>query len=729
MLVVQCRYISYFFTGGTELINMAIHLDGSMVNETIFRFVIKIALWSCTNSTGNDDTPQPSVYHMHESFVDNVGNQISSLLDATKSLFSSDHGNGDQSCFNLMEFDVDFNIKLLWTFYIGTVLFMITVFSFISCKNRKPSFTAKPVVSGARDTELDIHKKYDNVLNNKPCALTMRRDQIDECKFMKYYPLDRYVTQQDYSEVGTFLQKTIDILYRKLDDALLERRSISPDTPGGTIVSNSDHVTLPRVTSRDTPSRRSWNRHRRSTSPGLPTVTQNEVNGVSAWQQFQCSLHDRTQPKYFSDVNKSVMKIEDRNVRYLLQFYKTNCALRYERWSSTCLIIDYVMFVLEKTCKSLHCSGNFISFQTFRMTGSVIKGLMSTSTDVVDYHMVFSPSNIEIDQICYEAQYSQIPPGKLILKTSLGKTNTKEKSSFLKEIRLDGEQCYVCSHQGVKEVAEKLIETAIQKLYTETRSLVDRLPFRIQRVNSASLVVSIDTRNTIGMHLPEIRINLMPSLALPVPGSLFYRSDVYAVQHRNTHDIKRKYPYRDSLPLETIWGISCGELENDYISGINSKMVSSGIHSCHRILISILKSLFSKSNKRSLLDKGEINSIVLEQIVCYMILESSATFWSFDELANRFSDSILFLKTALRHRRFPNFFVNNPHLIKEMPLLAMFPFLVKGRQDNIFSDIREEDFEKTFSYVERRIKECKLVTCLAEEYSDCMWEYEFFVFN
>ncbi|XP_060074050.1 uncharacterized protein LOC132553786 [Ylistrum balloti] len=530
------------------------------------------------------------------------------------------------------------------------------------------------------------------------------------------------------SDISWFLKNSVDYVFSELDKYLLDRASLNSPTSNGPSTSLPENMTSPRLSTRRVVPR---SRQGRGSSPLLTNHDRvDEPSERRAWQEFQQKVIPLGKFPYHNVAYRNTDKIADVKVRNLIQFYNAQCIVRFEQWNGACLIANYTLVLLEKAMKTLNIDTNGVSFNRLEMTGSIMKGLKSSTAGQFDVLMIFQGCGFKVTHALDQISNTGIPPGKLVLTAEQTRGQQNE---CLKNCNLDNSNFLCVSSEALTSVTESMLERGIQKLYTETRSLIDRLPFRIQRSATASLTLSLDTRNVVGLNLPEIKIQIIPAIPLHA-GGWYQLATIYAVPPWHVQDVKRKTSTRGEGANQTIshdllWGLSLGELERVFFTGVDMKMKAAGVTSCHIVCLVILKTLFTSVTRRSLLDRGEINSYILETVLSFLLLESSANDWTLDKLADRFSDSIHFLRSALEHGRLPNFFLHNPHLLKQMPALKTYPFLTKGRQENLLAEIRQDTTEKTFKFMNHRLKEMKMEDCVKGDYSEEMWEYEFFVFN
>lgn len=161
---------------------------------------------------------------------------------------------------------------------------------------------------------------------------------------------------------------------------------------------------------------------------------------------------------------------------------------------------------------------------------------------------------------------------------------------------------------------------------------------------------------------------------------------------------------------------------------MDQKCAYSGVLGCHKTVIQILKFLFAPQSRKTLLSRGEVSSYMIETVVSYMLVESRAEQWTMDQLSARVSDAIHFLKRALQNGRLPNFYINNPHLADESDFLKHAKLLFPGRQENLMADSSDDTVSKMLHFLDSRLTENNLSDCIQSEYSEDMWEYEYFVY-
>ncbi|OWF49347.1 uncharacterized protein LOC110451947 [Mizuhopecten yessoensis] len=726
---------------------------GVFNSTNFYKVFVKVNLWFCT--INHDPSRQvDGSQHTNNTSLWDVGNEF--LSEAIQYMFSankavsvdrprpSDDGTYCEKKFDSIN-EHRVPVALLLAVLIATVCVVFTsLFIFICWRVRRNRFRSNKVVTIVDFKPTDEDQQSTTVLtddsHNENDRYQTKCELYDEYRTGKFKGIllvfPTYIQPRknggnlhsSESEISWFLKNSVDYVFSELDKYLLDRASLNSPTSNGPSTSLADHMTSPRLTTRRVVPR---SRQGRGSSPQLTQHDRvDEPSERRAWQEFQQKVIPLGKFPYHNDAYRNTDKIADTKVRNLIQFYNAQCVVRFEQWNGACLIANYTLILLEKAMKTLNIDASGMSFNRLEMTGSIMKGLKSSTAGQFDVLMIFQGCGFKVAQALDQISSTNIPPGKLVLTAEQTRDQPNE---CLKNCNLDNDNFLCVSSEELVSVTESMLDKGIQKIYTETRSLIDRLPFRIQRSATASLTLSLDTRNVVGLNLPEIKLQIIPAIPLHA-GGWYQLSTVYAVPPWHVQDVKRKALSRggganQACSHDLLWSLSLGELEKAFFGGFDKKMETAGVTSCHIICLTILKTLFTSVTRRSLLDRGEINSYILETVISFLLLESLPSDWTLDKLADRFSDSIHFLRSAMEHGRLPNFFLHNPHLLKQMPALKTYPFLTKGRQENLLADSRQDTTEKTFKFMNHRLKEMKMEDCVKGDYSEELWEYEFFVFN
>lgn len=535
--------------------------------------------------------------------------------------------------------------------------------------------------------------------------------------------------------VLTFLKHTTDYLFSMMDKLLLDnRQSPSRSSPTRSVSDLGFGPTYSTLNSTPRrPLRRSMNRSRGS-SPHLPEQDDQSTDPLEkrAWEELiqNIAMNNHVAVDFDVDLNMSISG--EPSTRKLLQFFLNQGSIKMEQLQVANLIVNYSLYLVSKEIEANSSVGG-IKFENFKLTGSMRKGLKVAHASQFDFHMNFHGKDFFVYEILDQMKSDEIPPGKIILRAKPNNVCTEPKCLKTVQIKQKSHVC-LCA-KSVSFIAEEMIDRALQNLYTGTRSLIDRLPFRIQRSPLANIVLSIDTRSVIGLGLSEIRVQLIPAIFLPIHG-WFQSVPLFATAYSSTQQEYKSKSARgqDPVPVplgrsDVIWSLDLSSFEQLYLNEVNRKMEGAGIHSCHKTCIKVLKVLFTALSRKSLLDRGELNTNMIETVVYYLLLESTPDQWAFSLISDRISDAYLYLKSALESGRLPNFFINNPHLLKQMPFLRSFHFLLRGKQNNLLSDIRLETVDKKLNFMQDRIRENGLDDCFKDSYSPDTWEFEFFVYS
>ena len=130
-----------------------------------------------------------------------------------------------------------------------------------------------------------------------------------------------------------------------------------------------------------------------------------------------------------------------------------------------------------------------------------------------------------------------------------------------------------------------------------------------------------------------------------------------------------------------------------------------------------------------LLNKGEVSPHIIKTVISFLLQESPASAWTLENIPDRVSDAIHFLKSSFENVWLPNFVVHNPHLLSQSPALEVMGALLSGRQQNLLADVSQDAAMKVLDYMEARLNKTGLAHCVKAEFSPQMWEYEFFMFG
>lgn len=742
-------------------------------SSAYYKLYIQIKFWKCIDEflrdnltsicdeSTNTTTWKDTAYWLAMAIKDSA-NQFS-IFNTLQNPVDVSNLEKDDPCGKSVEWECEWHFKPL----ICTILFLSLILTILICfgvchcflRGTTPERFEKDSASKLSDSDCNFSEEEDEYNessvfkpnycldhSNSVSTPVEHLDELSSIKLPQAIKNERIVLQyQSYIEVqlsanpkpkhvpvGTFLKHTIDYLFSMMDTLLIDsRRSASRSSLTGSVLDldvGSSHSSL-NISPRR-PLRRSMQRSRGS-SPHL-TEPENQLADPlekKAWEEFIQNIAMNNHLPFDFDVDLNMSASGDNTSRKLLQFFLNHGAINIEQLQVANLIVNYCLYLLSKEIET-NASGDCIQFEDFTIWGSMKMGVKVSSANQFDFHMNFHGTDFCIYEILDQKVSEGISPGNIILRAK--HTLACETPKCVKNIKIDG-QSYVClSAKTVSSIAEVMIDSALQSLYTGTRSLIDRLPFRMQRSPTANIVLKIDTRTILGLGIPEIKVQIIPAFYLPISGwyqpvSLY--ASIYSFSQQECKSKVANSQYLSSIPADVLWTLDLGNLEELFLKETDKKMRAAGIHSCHKTCIKILKVLFTGLLRKSLLDRGELNSRMIETVVYYLLLESSPEQWAFSFISDRVSDAYLYLKSALETGRLPNFFINNPHLLKQMPFLTCYPLLLKGKQQNLLSDSRLETVDKKLNYMKDRIKETGLEDCFKDTYSPDTWEYEFFVYS
>lgn len=573
------------------------------------------------------------------------------------------------------------------------------------------------------ETDRDVEPDSDGECNESDGGNTRKKTQKAgsvgihlsyQCQVCKDPSLDSGIS------VTTFLERTCDRLFKKLDKLLL--RGLS------------DGQTLPQTCpATPRPVRRSLVRRQRvGSSPLLHSLneatarvseSQENAEQEQAWLEF----------KHFSQkfewnypcTNKMESSTLGGNSQKLIRYFQRSCPIPQNRWTTATLVTNYVLYLISQELECIGCSKMGFRFVEFLGTGSAKYGTKIASPNSFDVLMVVQPP--VMPDLVFSNSESGIPPGMVAVGVNSTNYSICDKK-LASNIEIDGSRKLCLSAKEFAVAAESLIEECLQSLYTRSRSDMDRLPFQIKGAPTAGLMLNINTRTLVGFGDPEIRVKLIPVLPLPMNG-WYQKPMLYATPPTAEYEYKQRSEMSRAINADVLWQIESSNFHMVFYSGVESLMKHSRVNSCHLVCLMLLKFLLTGCCKNSLLDRGVFPSAHISTVVNFLLLESAPNQWSYDKLGDRFSDAIHFLKSAYGSCRLPHFFVNNPHLISKMPAVAKNKVMVERRQKNLLSDIRTESLDKHLEYLKTRLRETGLADCVKEEFSGDMWEFEFFLFN
>lgn len=527
-------------------------------------------------------------------------------------------------------------------------------------------------------------------------------------------------------ETAEFLRNTTDRLYAELDKLLL--KNVNERSTAQLALST------PRL------ARRADRRGRVGSSPSLSVAEQQSTNDepnldtkekIEAWKELKIFSRemDWVEPLCVS-VDEAKL---DRSAQRLLHYFHRVCPINCDKWEASVLLTNFALLLLNKEMKGMASKVGYKCVK-LKPTGSNKIGHKVCKPNQYDVFMeIQPPEDLVPTSVIEQASTECIPPGRLLLGCKLKERSIHISSTSLskvgKRIEVEGvSRQYCLSSKEMARSAEELTESCLQTLYTKHRSLVDRLPFQIKRAVVPNLVVSLDTKTLVGIGIPEIKINLIPVITMPFEG-WYQPVSLYATPLMEVHEYKHRPETANTICPDFFWQVAFGDVNEMFHRSVNDRMKYAGIDSCHIMCLMILKALLTGGVKSSLLDRGEYQTLHISTVLNFLLLESQPEQWRFDQLVNRFSDCVHFLRDSFTNGRLPNFFINNPHIIEKMPFVRSLPLLMRKRQEDLLSDMRTEALEKCARFLEESLRDSGLAECVKVDYSHDMWEYEFFVFN
>ena len=690
-----------------------------LFNDTqYYRLYVNFQLSECSNDSPIDQDG------IGGSEWTRIGAGISSWV-REKVLFPETtlHSDSQSSrCSSISSFDSQLDIYTGFLFSLACVvlvtmgipLLLLKVMDFCERKTLKTEMGETASESSLVE-EPDSHPTVDTALQTKHPGT---RAGVIPLHHIKYHArLNNYVSS---CELHSFLKRTVDCLFQELDKLLIAKNKNPNDEPLHSTVTSS--VRLPRRAMPRAPGRQ-------RSSPSLnsqdPADDSSEILALREFQQKIIYNNVCTHTL----LSESLAQSLHGSNRKLLEFCNEVCVVNFEQLLVSNFIVNYTMLLLDKVLKTMS-SYHGLRYVSSSLAGSMRKGMKVGFANQSDYSMVFQCTDVELSAAVDHRGHRDIPPGKLVL-IALDREAHNVPSKLLKTY----EEQTCISPQEFLNAASELIEIAIQKLYKEGRPMVDRLPYRIQRASSPGLQLSLDTRNVVGFHSSDIRVQLIPSLLLST-NKWIDPINLYAVPTWSPVDVKRKVAARDRYATQPpqvtshdlYWSLSSGDLENFFFNKFDQKCQYSGVLGCHKAVIQILKFLLAPQSRKALLSRGEVPSYLIETAVSYMLVDSKPEQWTMDRLSDRMSDAIHFLRRAIQNGRLPNFYINNPHLAEESEFLRQIKLLFPGRQENLLSDMSPDTVSKTLQFIDSRLTDYNLRDCIKPQYSEDMWEYEYFVY-
>ncbi|XP_005092059.1 uncharacterized protein LOC101848176 [Aplysia californica] len=551
--------------------------------------------------------------------------------------------------------------------------------------------------------------------------------------------------------VGELFEATIGKFLKELDRGLEMDDCGSPGGPSMSLPSSASSSTVNSLTSPRLP-RRGLHRSRHSNQTftyGDAEQRQAKEFTMKYWIMYEKFAHrmNWTFPESsLDDVNIRAASGDDDKLLNILQFLYQNSPTSPKQFNVASLIVNYSLFILEQEMMSMsEESSDLVKFVRFESLGSAADGTHVGMIDGYDVMTVLNISHCSELSILHNNLCSDIPSGHVVIgaKPVNGSQVLQDNKCFRKAF-VSGFYGFYLPPQQVEDMVEAMLKKAVVKLNREHKSKTDRLPFKVQVSQNKKLTLCFDTRllQGLGLGVTELNVKCTPSICLSDP-SFCLLPPIYAVpswraDHKKTNGSTSSisgtlgrifHNQSPDVSTDLLWSLNVTPVESSILQHIENKFSISGVESQHKLCIRVLKALFSEGSKTMLLNKGEISPYIIKSVICFLLLESPAWAWSLENLPDRVSDSVHFLKSSFENVWLPNFIVHNPHLLGQVPSLAVMSALLSGRQQNLLADVSQDAALKVLDYIDARLQKSGLLHCIKAEFSPQMWEYEFFMFG
>lgn len=514
-----------------------------------------------------------------------------------------------------------------------------------------------------------------------------------------------------------YLQQTVDPLLTEVDKILSKY--------GGTSISYPSMPSAPRSSSHG-----GFRRSRLS----VPALSTSGDTVKTAWIELDLISMGWTRGHFeaMDYSNSGYLK----KVRELMEFGKYVCEIKFTQWNAACLVVNYTLLMLEKELKCL-TKDDDLRFEEYVACGSARKGFKVGKPDQFDVLMVMQSTKHPLRDILWNGKHADVKAGRLVL--IVDPPNNEDGSEICMEHNGINGSVTCLSSKYILLESQQIVDNALQNILSNNSELLERLPFKLRRSASSPLSITIETRNLnwLGFGMTEMYLKLIPSVRILPCG--WFQNTIYAVPKwpktfSNKPKTRSMLFQRDrnsntEKESNSAWSMCLVDFEEEYLKGIERKFQASGLDTCPRSCLQILKGMMASAQARSSAVSTVHVSYYLETVFYYLLLESSPQQWTYDMLPSRVSDCINFLLAALSHQRLPSFFVKNVHLLRQMPHLQWFPSIATGAQENLFFNMKPEVASELQSYIKQAIKDSGLHDCIKSQYSSDMWEYEFFIFN
>lgn len=297
----------------------------------------------------------------------------------------------------------------------------------------------------------------------------------------------------------SFLKKTINYLFQKLNKLLIKKNSNQSNKPLHNTITSSIH--LPQH-----PILKTTKKHNNSPLQNSHNTTKNSTKTFTLKKFQQHIIYNNIYTHTF--LPKSLTQSLQKNNKKLYKFYTNTYTINFKQLTISNFIINYTIHLLNKILKTINPYHN-LKYISYSPTKNIQKKTKINTTNQNNISFLFQYSNIILSSTINNKTNSNIPSKKLIIIT-INNKNHKIPSKLLKTYK---NKKYI-SPQKFLNTTYKLTKITLQKLYKKNKPIINHLPFKIQKTSSPKLYLSLNTKNIINFHYSNIKIQLIPSLLL-----------------------------------------------------------------------------------------------------------------------------------------------------------------------------------------------------------------------
>ncbi|GFN88643.1 inositol 1,4,5-triphosphate receptor-interacting protein [Plakobranchus ocellatus] len=507
---------------------------------------------------------------------------------------------------------------------------------------------------------------------------------------------------------------------------------------------NVSCLTSPRLPRRNL----SQNSHSRAVGRSFSltdSIMRNEIEDTAmSWIEY--SSFKKRMCWEFSKIDVDSIKISDlseykEGLAIVLQFLHQTCPINPRQWDIATSVVSYSLFILEHELRDLcRVTEHFLDICRFEPSGSASNGTLIGSADRFDVMLICDiPACLEL-MVLHSNISDEVPPGHVVLGVKENKFD-KESLNYLRKACIQGKNGFYLQTQTVVERVETLLKKTVLRLSREHKSKLDSLPFSFSMSQNKKLVLTLDTRllYSFGLGLGEINVRITPAIKLsiskycllpPLYAVPLIKSSASALSpSASTNRGAMARLFHASGISDLHWMIHTESLHTAILKDIEKQIGLDSMRSYHKECLMVLKALFSTSNHNKLLNKGEVDSYILYTVVSFLLQESPPLAWTLENLADRVSDAVHFLRSAYENAWLPELCIHNPHLVGKLPTLKVMDQILQGRQRNLLAHVTNQASLKVLDHISQRLSETRLARCINPHFSPDLWEYEFFMFG